>query len=141
MPKNPDKPGKTKSERTYTDEHAAAGVDASLPDIECWPSQYSNDYQIEISMPEFTSVCPRTGLPDHGTITIRYVPDKQCLELKSLKEYMLAYRNLGIFQENAVNRFLKDCVRACKPREMSITGEFLPRGGVYSSVTVNYSKR
>jgi len=115
-------------------------VDAHLPEIECWPNQYANDYQIEITMPEFTSVCPRTGLPDHGSITIRYVPDKLCLELKSLKLYMLAYRNLGIFQENVVNRFLKDCVRAAKPRQMTVTGEFQPRGGVFSSITASYSR-
>ena len=66
-------------------------------------------------LPEFTSVCPKTGLPDHGTLTLRYVPDKMCLELKSLKMYMLAYRNLGIFQENVVNRFLEDVVKACQP--------------------------
>ena len=99
-------PGRKKSERLYTDQHAAAGVDVQFLDIECWPNQYSNDYQIEISMPEFTSVCPRTGLPDHGTITIRYVPDKLCLELKSLKLYMLAYRNLGIFQENVNSKIV-----------------------------------
>ncbi len=125
----------------YTDEHAVAGIDAPLPEIECWPNQYSRDYQIEITLPEFTSVCPRTGLPDHGTLTIRYVPDKLCLELKALKLYMLAYRNLGIFQENIVNRFLDDCVRACKPREMSISGEFLPRGGVYSTIHAHYARR
>ena len=71
------------SERLYTDQHAAAGVRVQFPDIECWPNQYSNDYQIEISMPEFTSVCPRTGLPDHGAITISYVPDKLCLESRA----------------------------------------------------------
>jgi 7-cyano-7-deazaguanine reductase len=128
-------------ERVYTDDHAAAGVQADLPEIECWPNQFARDYEIEISMPEFTSVCPRTGLPDHGTITLRYVPDKLCLELKALKMYMLAYRNLGIFQENIVNRFLDDCVKACKPREMTVTGEFLPRGGVYSTITAHYSRR
>jgi 7-cyano-7-deazaguanine reductase len=116
-------------------------VDAKLPDIECWPNQYSNDYDIEISTPEFTSVCPRTGLPDHGTITIWYVPDKQCLELKSLKMYLLAYRNLGIFQENSVNRILRDCVKACNPRSMIVTGEFTPRGGVYSKVTASWSRK
>jgi len=101
MPQHETKPGKGKQKPTqplYTAEHASAGVDAKLPEIECWSNQFSNDYQIEISLPEFTSVCPRTGLPDHGTINIRYVPDKLCLELKALKMYMLAYRNLGIFQ-------------------------------------------
>ncbi len=112
---------------------------AELPAIECWENQYPS-YEIEIEMPEFTSVCPRTGLPDHGTLTIRYVPDKLCLELKSLKTYMLAYRNLGIFQENVVNRFLRDIVKAAKPLEATVVGEFTPRGGVYSKITANWSR-
>jgi 7-cyano-7-deazaguanine reductase len=91
-------------------------------------------------LPEFTSVCPKTGLPDHGELTLRYVPDKLCLELKSLKMYMLAYRNLGIFQENVVNRFLRDIVAACKPMEATLTGEFTPRGGVYTKITVSWKK-
>ena len=130
------KPGKP---RQYTDEHAAAGIDASLPAIECWPNQFEEDYEIEISSPEFTSVCPKTGLPDHGTITIRYVPHKLCLELKALKLYLLEYRSLGIFQENAVNRILRDCARACKPRRMHVTGEFTPRGGIYSNISATYT--
>src|SRR3954468_8462224 len=80
----------------YTDEHARAGVDAPLPEIECWENQYPG-YEIEIETPEFTSVCPKTGLPDHCTLRLTYVPDKLCLELKSLKMYWLEYRNLGIF--------------------------------------------
>ncbi len=132
-------PGKKqKQEQLYTDEHAASGLDAGLPEIECWPNQYREDYEIEIATPEFTSVCPRTGLPDHGTLTIRYTPDKLCLELKALKMYLLAYRNLGIFQENVVNRVLRDCVKACKPRRMSVQGEFTPRGGVYSTISASY---
>jgi 7-cyano-7-deazaguanine reductase len=130
-----------KNNRAYTDEHAAAGVDARLPPIECWPNQYRTGYEIEIQTPEFTSVCPKTGLPDHGTITIRYVPDKRCLELKSLKMYWLAYRNLGIFQENAVNRMLSDLVRACQPVRATVTGEFTPRGGVYSKITASYERK
>ena len=126
--------------REYTDEHARAGVTAPLPEIETWPNQYPG-YEIEISMPEFTSVCPKTGLPDHGTVTIRYVPNKLCLELKSLKQYMLAYRNLGIFQENAVNRFVRDIVKACKPVSITVVGEFTPRGGVYSKITASWSKK
>ena len=125
--------------RQYSDEHASAGVRARLPEIETWPNQYGA-YEIEITMPEFTSVCPKTGLPDHGTITLLYVPDKLCLELKSLKEYMLAYRNLGIFQENVVNRFLKDIVGACSPLSATVVGEFTPRGGVYSKITASWSK-
>jgi len=130
-----------KKEKLYTDAHAAAGLDARLPEIECWPNQYRENYTIEIRSPEFTSVCPRTGLPDHGTITIRYVPERDCLELKALKMYLLGYRNLGIFQENAVNRILRDCVAACKPREMTVEGEFTPRGGVYSRIFASYSRK
>ncbi len=133
MPKNP-KPLK----REYSDDHASSGVAAPLPEIETWPNQFSTGYTIEIKTPEFTSVCPKTGLPDHGTITIRYVPDKKCLELKSLKMYWLAYRNLGIFQENAVNRMLADVVQYAKPLEATIIGEFTPRGGVYSTITARY---
>jgi 7-cyano-7-deazaguanine reductase len=131
-----------KKDKLYTDAHAAAGLDAQLPEVECWPNQFdTGSYWIEISTPEFTSVCPRTGLPDHGTINIRYVPAKQCLELKSLKMYLLAYRNLGIFQENIVNRVLADCVKACQPREMTVSGEFTPRGGVYSTITAHYVRK
>lgn len=135
-------PVKKTKKKLYTHEHAESGINAKLPEIECWPNQYSaDDYEIEISTPEFTSVCPRTGLPDHGTITIRYVPDKLCLELKALKMYLLAYRNLGIFQENIVNRVLRDCTYACKPRRMVVVGEFTPRGGVYSTITATYVAR
>jgi 7-cyano-7-deazaguanine reductase len=126
--------------RNYTEEHARAGLDAPLPDIEVWENQFPG-YQIEIRMPEFTSVCPKTSLPDHGTITLLYVPDKWCLELKSLKLYMLAYRNLGIFQENLVNRFLRDIVRAAKPVSASVVGEFTPRGGVFSQITASWSRK
>lgn len=126
--------------RQYSDKHARAGIEADLPEIETFPNQFP-DYTIEISMPEFTSVCPKTGLPDYGTVTLEYVPDKLCLELKSLKLYMLAYRNLGIFQENAVNRFLRDVVAAAKPISATVTGEFRPRGGIYSKITAAWSKK
>ena len=126
--------------RAYTDEHAAAGIDATLPEIETWPNQFP-DYEIEIAIPEFTSVCPKTGLPDFGKLTLRYVPDKKCLELKSLKLYLLAYRNLGIFYENVVNRFLRDVVAASKPVRATVTGEFTPRGGLQSTITVTWSKQ
>ena len=98
--------------RQYTDQHAAAGVRAGLPEIEVWPNQYRTGYEIEIEMPEFTSICPKTGLPDHGVLVLRYIPDRFCLELKSLKMYLLAYRDLGIFYENAVNKILRDIVAA-----------------------------
>jgi 7-cyano-7-deazaguanine reductase len=124
----------------YTEKHARAGLDAKLPTIETFPSQFP-DYEIEIVIPEFTSVCPKTGLPDFGKITVRYVPDKLCLELKSLKMYELSYRNLGIFYENAVNRMLRDIVDACQPVSITVTGEFTPRGGIYSKVTASWSKK
>lgn len=127
--------------REYTDEHAAAGVDADLPEIECWPNQYRTGYEIEIDMPEFTSICPKTGLPDTGTLTLTYVPDKLCLELKSLKMYTIAYRNLGIFQENAVNRMLADVVKACKPIRAALVGDFTPRGGIGTVITASYESR
>lgn len=126
-----------KHKRQYTDEHAAAGVDAALPEIETWPNQFGQ-YEIEIVMPEFTSVCPKTGLPDHGTLRLVYTPAKNCLELKSLKMYMLAYRNLGIFQENAVNRFLADVVRAAEPRQATVIGDFASRGGISTRISATY---
>lgn len=126
--------------RQYTDEHAEAGVGAELPEIETWPNQYRTGYEIEIVMPEFTSVCPKTGLPDHGTLTLKYVPDRLCLELKSLKMYTLAYRNLGIFQENVVNKMLKDVVRAAQPVSAELVGEFAPRGGISTNITATYSR-
>jgi 7-cyano-7-deazaguanine reductase len=127
--------------RQYTDDHAASGVAAELPEIETWPNQYKTGYQIEITMPEFTSVCPKTGLPDHGTLTLRYVPDKLCLELKSLKMYTLAYRNLGIFQENVVNRMLADIVKAAKPVSAELVGDFTPRGGVFTKITARWKRK
>ena len=126
--------------RQYTDDHAAAGVNAKLPEIEVWPNQYATGYEIEIEMPEFTSICPKTGLPDHGVLTLCYIPNKFCLELKSLKMYTLAYRNLGIFQENVVNRMLADIVKYAKPVSATLTGDFLPRGGVHTKVTARYNK-
>ena len=126
--------------REYTDDHASAGVKAEMPAIETWPNQYSG-YEIEIVMPEFTSVCPKTSLPDHGELILRYVPGKHCLELKSLKMYTLAYRNLGIFQENIVNKFLGDVVKACNPVSATLTGRFTPRGGISTNITVSYFKK
>jgi 7-cyano-7-deazaguanine reductase len=126
--------------REYTDEHACAGVDAELPEIETWPNQYQ-DYEIEIIMPEFTSVCPKTGLPDFGKIVLRYVPDEKCLELKSYKMYLLAYRNLGIFQENIVNRVLEDVVKAAKPVSATVIGDFAARGGLSTLVTAAWSRK
>ena len=126
--------------RAYTDEHACGGLDAALPEIETWPNQFS-DYEIEISLPEFSSVCPKTGLPDFGKLVLRYVPDKLCLELKSYKMYLLAYRNLGIFQENVVNRVLQDVVAATKPVSAIVIGDFSPRGGLGTVVTAAWSRK
>ena len=82
----------------YTERHAAAGVKAALPALETWPSQFEGDYEVVVTIPEFTSICPKTGLPDFATLTITYVPDRLCVELKSLKEYVNAYRSLGHLQ-------------------------------------------
>jgi len=125
--------------RAYTDEQAQAGIDAQLPEIETWPNTYPG-YEIEIVIPEFTSVCPKTGLPDFGKLTLRYVPDDKAVELKSLKMYMLAYRNLGIFYENAINRFLRDIVTATNPVRATLIGEFTPRGGITSKITANWNR-
>jgi len=125
--------------RRYTEEHARAGLGVRLPAIECWENQFPG-YEVEIILPEYTAICPRTGLPDFGTIHVTYIPDRWCLELKSLKEYINAYRNLGIFYENAVNRILRDLVAACKPVTMTVRGEFSPRGGIRSQVEARYQK-
>lgn len=123
----------------YTEEHARAGIRSPLPPLETWPNQYPG-YEISIVYPEYSSVCPKTGLPDCATITMEYQPDKLCVELKSLKVYLLAYRNLGIFYENAVNRILEDLVAACRPVSATVTGEFTARGGMRSRVTAKWPR-
>ena len=125
--------------KAYTEKHAQSGLAVRLPAIECWPNQFP-DYTITIEVPEFTSVCPKTGLPDFGMLTIRYEPDKLCVEMKSFKEYLLGYRNVGIFYENVVNRTLRDFVASCKPVWAEIQGEFTPRGGISTSVTARYDR-
>jgi 7-cyano-7-deazaguanine reductase len=117
----------------YTDEHAQAGIKARLPRLESWPNQFPG-YRIATRFPEYTSVCPKTRLPDYGTIIIEYEPKKLCLELKALKMYLLAYRDLGIFYENAVNRMLRDIVAAIHPAWCVVRGEFTPRGGLSTTV-------
>ena len=97
-------------------------------------------YEIVVDDPEFTSVCPKTGLPDFGVLTIRYMPDKHCLELKSLKEYLQAYRNLGIFQENIVNRVLDDVVRWARPVWAEVKGDFRPRGGISTVIVARWPR-
>jgi 7-cyano-7-deazaguanine reductase len=125
--------------RRITGKEAAAGLKERLPRIETFPNQFP-DYEIKIEIPEFTSVCPKTGLPDFGIITLSYIPRKHCLELKSIKNYILAYRNLGIFYENAVNRILEDIVKACKPVAATVRGEFNPRGGMKSMVEAHFPR-
>jgi 7-cyano-7-deazaguanine reductase len=117
----------------YTDEHAKAGIKTKLSKLDVWPNQYPG-YVITTRYPEYTSVCPKTGLPDYGTITIQYKPRKSCIELKSLKMYLLAYRSLGIFYENAVNKMLHDIVDAIQPEWCIIKGEFTPRGGLNTTI-------
>ena len=114
---------------------------AKKPIIEVFKNKYPNrDYYITHVNEEFTSVCPKTGLPDFGIITIEYVADKLCLELKSLKYYFLSFRDKGIFYEAVVNQILDDLVAACQPRYMSVTGEFSIRGGMHSTVVAEYDK-
>ncbi len=123
----------------YTEDHAKSGLDAVFPAIETWPNQFQG-YEILIDDPEFTSVCPKTGLPDFGVLTIRYMPRKDCLELKSLKEYLFHYRSLGIFQENAVNQVLEDIVKATTPVWAEVKGDFRPRGGISTVVTARFPR-
>ncbi|OGW68070.1 MAG: NADPH-dependent 7-cyano-7-deazaguanine reductase QueF [Nitrospirae bacterium RIFCSPLOWO2_02_FULL_62_14] len=129
--------GRRKTALGYSERHAKSGIDAKLPGIETFPNQYKG-YEITIDIPEYTAICPKTGLPDFGTIRLRYMPDKACLELKSLKMYIHAYRNLGIFYENAVNRILQDIVAACRPVRAVVTGEFTARGGLSSTIEAKY---
>ena len=121
------------------EQEAQAGLKNKLPPLETFPNQFP-EYEIKIEIPEFTSVCPKTALPDFGILQIRYMPDKYCLELKSLKMYLLGYRNLGIFYENAVNRILEDIVIACRPVRATVIGQFNPRGGLMSTIEAHYPK-
>jgi 7-cyano-7-deazaguanine reductase len=125
--------------RQYQETHARAGVDDALPDIECWENQYPG-YLVELVFDEFTSVCPRTGLPDFGTLVIRYQPDKWCLETKSLKLYLNAFRNLGIFTENVVNRVLASVVKCAKPKWAEVEGRFASRGGIQARITARHGR-
>src|SRR5262245_45283444 len=109
--------------------------------IETFPNpRPERDYVIAISCPEFTSLCPKTGLPDFGEIKITYVPDTMCIELKSLKYYIIEFRNRGIFYEHVTNQILDDLVSAIKPRRMTVVGDFSARGGIKTSVTADYRK-
>jgi 7-cyano-7-deazaguanine reductase len=107
--------------------------------LETFPNQFPDrEYEIEITCPEFTAVCPRTGQPDFGTIVITYVPATACIELKSLKLYLFEYRNQGIFYEHSINTILDDLVAACRPRRMRVIGQFNPRGGMTARITALY---
>jgi len=115
--------------------------DLKLPEIETWENQYPDrDYRIRIEIPEFTCICPKTGLPDFATLTIEYTPDRRCVELKSLKLYLVAYRSVGIFHEHAANKVLDDFVRAVAPRKADLTGVFNARGGIATTVSVRYPR-
>ena len=112
------------------------------PSIEVWKNQYpQNRYVVAIDIPEFTCICPKTGLPDFATILIEYIPFKFCAELKSLKEYMTFYRNVGIFHEHFANKLMDDFVRASCPRWARITTRFNPRGGITTTVVREHGKR
>jgi len=107
--------------------------------LETFLNKYpKRDYTISINCPEYTSVCPKTGLPDFGTINIEYTPDKLCVELKSLKYYLLQYRNKGIFYEYVVNKILDDINKAIKPKQITVTGSFTPRGGITTNVVAKF---
>ena len=109
--------------------------------LETFENQFPDrDYNIEIVCPEFTSVCPKTGQPDFGTMTFSYVPDSRCIELKSLKEYLQRFRNEGIFYEHVTNTILNDFVAVVRPRRARLTAKFTPRGGISSSIEVAYEK-
>ena len=110
-----------------------------MPAIESWEFQYpGSETSIEVSIPEFTCICPKTGLPDFATLQITYTPVKDCLELKSLNEYILHYRDIGIFHEHVTNEILNDLVKSCAPRRMTLVGEFNARGGIKTTVTASY---
>lgn len=110
--------------------------------IETFPNpELQRPYTITHVNPEFTSVCPKTGLPDFGTITVKYVPDKTCLELKSLKYYFLEFRSQGIFYEAVTNKILDDLIAACDPLEMEVTTQWSTRGGIHSIIQVSYKRQ
>lgn len=116
--------------------------DLPLPAIETFANVYADrEFSVVLSCPEFTCVCPKTGLPDFAALTLDYVPDRLCLELKSFKEYLTAFRDVGIFHENVVNRVLDDVVAACQPRRATLSGVFNARGGIQTSVARTYTAK
>ena len=111
------------------------------PKIDVWKNQYSDrEYTVHLEVPEFTCICPKTGLPDFAVIHVSYGPDKTCLELKSLKYYFIFYRDVGIFHEHLVNKILADIVKACDPRWATVKGVVNSRGGIATSVTAEYRR-
>jgi 7-cyano-7-deazaguanine reductase len=109
--------------------------------LETFDNQYpQRDYTVEIVCPEFTSVCPKTGQPDFGALSIAYVPEAKCVELKSLKFYLQQFRNEGIYYENVTNRILDDLVAVLRPRRLTLTAAFTPRGGITTKVTATYQQ-
>ncbi|OGC10406.1 NADPH-dependent 7-cyano-7-deazaguanine reductase QueF [candidate division WOR-1 bacterium RIFOXYC2_FULL_37_10] len=129
-----------KKQQEYTEIHAKSGIETKLPPIYTFPNHYKK-YDVEITTDEFTSICPKTGLPDFGKIKLIYRPNKSCIELKSFKMYLLGYRNVGIFNENLVNRILDDIVKECNPVWAQVVGEFTSRGGLKTSVTAKYPRK
>ncbi len=114
----------------------------SLPEIEVWTNQYADrDYEVHLEIPEFTCICPKTGLPDFAVIDVVYAPADYCIELKSFKMYLTAYRSVGIFHEHLVNRILDDLVGACHPRWMRVEIVMNPRGGITTNVRADYRRR
>ena len=110
------------------------------PPIDTFDNLYPDrDYEISMSIPEFTCVCPKTGLPDFANLTLTYCPDQKCIELKSFKEYILAYRNIGIFHENVVNKMVDDIVESIKPCKLKLEGVFNARGGIQTTVSREYT--
>ena len=113
---------------------------SSTAPLETFPNpRPGREYEIAIDCPEFTSVCPKTGLPDFGAIRITYVPGDRCIELKALKYYLIEFRNRGIFYEEVTNQILDDLVAACQPRRMQVVGDFSARGGITTKVTASYT--
>ncbi|MEM7180704.1 MAG: preQ(1) synthase [Spirochaetota bacterium] len=123
------------------------GLQSNIPKLETPPIEVfenvyvGNDFLVEFRIPEFTAICPKTGLPDFGTIEISYMPNQVCVELKSLKEYVLFFRTIGIFHENVVNRFLDDLVKAIQPKYLRVHGDFSVRGGIKTNVTREWGSR
>ena len=112
------------------------------PAIEIWTNEYADRaYTVDLNLPEFTCICPKTGLPDFAAINIRYIPAATCLELKSLKMYFISYREVGVFHEHLVNKILDDCVKACGPRWMRVEVVMNPRGGISTTVFAEYNQK